>query len=138
MRPKELIIKGIKTIFGDTRQTIVSIVVVALVGGYSGLLYLSKTALEISLLILNIKTPLWATTLLVLLCCLYTYLKVIQKPDPSSSPKNFTDQIQPIKYCECCPIGERQPLIRTGGTSKRSFYICPKTKQSYSIPFAPE
>jgi outer membrane murein-binding lipoprotein Lpp len=42
-------------------------------------------------------------------------------------------EIQKIKYCECCPPGERQPLSRTGGTSKRDFYVCPKTNQYYSI-----
>jgi TolA-binding protein len=53
----------------------------------------------------------------------------------SCQENDFAKQeIQKIKYCECCPLGERQPLTRTGGTSKRDFYVCPKTKQPYSIP----
>ena len=85
---KELIQKSIKLIFGDTRQAIISMLVFALVGGYSGLLYLSKTVLEISLLILNMQMPLWATSALIVLCCLYTYVRVVK----NLSPLNQTDQ----------------------------------------------
>ena len=105
-----------------------NIIVTILVGtfGVSALIAWVTGTLDFLIQYMNTPIPLWATILLVVLCCRYTYLKV-PKSNPSSSP-------QPIKYCECCPINERHPLIRTGGTSKRSFYICPNTKQSYSVP----
>jgi hypothetical protein len=93
MHQKEMLQKSIKTIFGDTRQAIVTLVVVALVGGYSGLLYLSKTVLDFSLQLKQTATPLWATIALTFLCCLYTYVKVsksqtksIRAGQPSKSP----------------------------------------------------
>jgi hypothetical protein len=82
---KQAIIKTLKTLFSDVRQTIISLAILALVGSTWGLLYLSKTALNLSIEILNISTPLWATTLLVLLCCLYTYLKYGKFRSSSSS-----------------------------------------------------
>ena len=133
MHPKELITKTLKAIGVDTRQAIIGVIVVSLVGGYSGLLYLSKTALEISLLFLNTQTPLWATISLIVLCCLYIYLQIVKIP-ATLNQEGQSSGTTSIKYCECCPVNERQPLIRTGGTSKRSYYICPNTKQSYSIP----
>lgn len=75
MHLKEMLLKGIKTIFGDTRQTIVSIIVIAVVGGSSSLLCLSKTTLDFCLQLLRTPIPLWATIFLILLCGLYMYLK---------------------------------------------------------------
>jgi hypothetical protein len=55
-----------------------------------------------------------------------------QQSDQINELKN---KFQPVKYCECCPVPERQPLIRSGGTTKRSMYFCPKTKQNYYVNF---
>ena len=73
-----MITKSLKTIFSDVRQTVVGIVFLALVGGTGGLLYKSKTALSFSIALLKTPMPLWATTALAGLCCLYTYVKVAQ------------------------------------------------------------
>lgn len=72
---KKLIIKILKTIFSDARQVIIGVIVLALFGGTTGVLYLSKTALAFSISILTIPTPLWATIALVLLLVLYVQLK---------------------------------------------------------------
>jgi len=64
-------IKILKTIFSDIRRTIVGVIDLALLGGATGVLYLSKTALDFSIAILTIPTPLWATIVVVLLLGLY-------------------------------------------------------------------
>ncbi len=73
---KQKLTKILKSILSDVRKAIIALIVVGLVGGTSGLLYLSKTALSFSIALLNTATPLWATILLVLTCCLYTYLRI--------------------------------------------------------------
>jgi hypothetical protein len=109
------------------------VVILAGIVGVPTLIAWATGTLDFLIQYINIPTPLWTTIAGIVLCCLYIYLKV-QKLDPSSSPKKLIPESQPIKYCECCPINEKQPLKRTGGTSKRSFYVCPKTNQSYSVP----
>ena len=108
MPPKEKLLNSIKTIFGDTRQAIVSIIVLALVGGSSGLLYLSKTALDFFLQLLRIPTPLWAAILLVLLCCLYIYLKT----------HKTNQSLQNLHLKEVKDVGENLKIAKTQ-TSKR-------------------
>jgi len=130
---KEWLLNRIKKAGENIESTLTQIFFVALFGGPTAILALSKKARDFALQLADTQTPLWATILLVLLCCLYIYLKV-RKPNPSFSHQNPIIEPQQVKYCECCPIGERQPLTRTGGTSKRDFYVCPKTKQSYSFP----
>lgn len=75
---KQMLIKILRTIFSDARQAIIAIIVLLIVGGTGGLLYLSKTALSFSIQILSTTTPLWATILFVLMCCLYAYFKIRQ------------------------------------------------------------
>jgi hypothetical protein len=83
------IIKTLKTIFSDVRKTIIGIIVLAILGGTGGVLYLSKTALSFSIAILTIPTPLWATIVLVLLVIAYIKMK-------KSSPSSASNYI--IKY----------------------------------------
>ncbi|MEK6582751.1 MAG: hypothetical protein AABY50_09145 [Nitrospirota bacterium] len=88
MHLKATIRKWLKLIGGDSRQAIVGYIVVALILASGGILSLSKTALNIFLQIVNIPTPLWATTLLLLLCGLYSYLKQRKNPE-SYEPPNY-------------------------------------------------
>ncbi len=75
MTMKQWLLKRIKKLFENTESTITTVIVLALLGGSAGILALSKKALTFFLQISNISTPLWATISLILLCCLYTYLK---------------------------------------------------------------
>lgn len=76
----------LKTIFSDVRRTIIGLIVVAVLSGAGGILYLSKTVLSFSIATLNIPTPLWATIALVLLSGLYIYLKTQQSQNPQKPP----------------------------------------------------
>ncbi len=90
MRPKETLTRILKLFFGDTRQAIISYIVLALIAMGGGLLALSKTALNLSIQIMTTPTPLWATISLVLLGCLYIHLKFrslsisLTKPVPTN------------------------------------------------------
>ena len=77
-----MMIKILKTIFSDIRRTVVGVIALALLGGTTGVLYLSKTALDFSIAILTIPTPLWATIVVVLLLGLYAQLRP-RKTQPS-------------------------------------------------------
>ncbi|NQT27071.1 hypothetical protein HQ585_17080 [candidate division KSB1 bacterium] len=92
---KQRIIKISKLIFADARQAIVGAIVIGLVGGIGGLLYLSKTALDFSIAILNISTPLWAAISLAFLCSVYIYLKTLKK---QSSSKNVLYTVKNLKW----------------------------------------
>lgn len=127
-----MLIKWIKKIFSDTHSAIISIIVLLVVTGTGSIYLFCKNLWHWLKTILLSQTPLWVTTaltLLVLLVFAYLYVKIAK----ILSKLNQPSIINPIKYCECCPINERQPLMRTGGTSKRDFYICPTTKQPYSF-----
>src|SRR3990172_7924255 len=94
MHPKETLTKIMKLFFGDTRQAIISYIVLALIAMGGGLLALSKTALNFSIQLLSTPTPLWATISLVLLGCLYTYRKsqraiALQPPTPIPNAKSI-------------------------------------------------
>ena len=73
-----MIKKLVKAMLSDVRRIIIGAIVLGLLGGTTGILYLSKTALDISIVVLTSSTPLWATIFLVLTCCLYTYFKLQQ------------------------------------------------------------
>jgi hypothetical protein len=79
MHLKQMPMKVLRAIAADVRKTIIGLIVVALIGGYAGLLALSQTVLETSSRILNIPIPLWGTISLVLLCALFTYITVRRK-----------------------------------------------------------
>lgn len=72
---KQLMLKSLKTIFSDVRKVIIGTIFLALVGGTGGLLYLSKSALSVSTRILNKPILLWQTIVLVLICCIYFYIR---------------------------------------------------------------
>jgi hypothetical protein len=75
---KQVITKIAKALFSDARKAIIGAIVLALVGGTGGLLYLSKTALAFSIAKSTMPIPLWAAILLILLCGFYTHLKIRQ------------------------------------------------------------
>jgi len=93
MHLKAKLKKLLKLFSGDIRQAIVSYIVVSLILAGGGVMILTKTMRDLVIQIANIQSPIWATISLVLLSCLYTYLKVNQyykKKFPSISPRqNF-------------------------------------------------
>lgn len=122
---KQTLIKTIKAIFSDTRASIISLIVVALVGGYAGLLYLSKTILDESLLLLNTPTPLWATIALVFVTGVYVYLKISKSHSLLDFPKP-----KYYKYCPDCDaaINANNPEIYCSCGTKY-FDKCPSCGQ---------
>ena len=70
---KQWLLNRIKKIFENTESAITAVIVVALLGGSAGILALSKNALYYFLQIVNIPTPLWVTTALVIVSCGYIY-----------------------------------------------------------------
>jgi len=70
-----MIIKILKAILCDARRTIIGVIVLALLGGTTGVLYLSRTALDFSIAILTTPTPLWATIAMVFLLGVYIHLR---------------------------------------------------------------
>lgn len=110
MHLKEDIIQFLKSIGVDTRQAVVGLIIVGIISAYGGLLYLSKTVLNYSILLLTSPTPLWATILLVLLGCLYTYKKS-RKAIPlsllSTSPSAKLTKIKHIPFEDLIWIATR-------------------------------
>lgn len=130
---KEKLIKILKSILSDVRKTAIGLIVVGLIGGTSGLLYLSKTALSFSIAILNTTTPLWATILLVLICCLYTYLKIRLYKDTYKSPEIIEKLYEAYgvnwnkehnKRCLLC----KKPLKYSSEHGGFSVFFCSDTK----------
>ena len=80
-----MITKILKTILSDVRRTVIGVIVLALFGGTTGVLYLSKTALDFSIAIINIPTPLWATFAVVLLLGVYIHLRSRRPRLPSGT-----------------------------------------------------
>jgi hypothetical protein len=92
VHPKATLIKWLKLFGGDTRRAIVGYILVALIVMGGGVVVLTKTALNWLIQIANISTPLWATVLLILLCCLYTRLKLRQH-QKSYKPPNIQEEL---------------------------------------------
>ena len=92
------LIKLSRTIFSDVRRAIIGIILVALLGGTGGVLYLSKTLLHVSIDILKTPTPLWATIALVLLCCVYIYSKRFAKSLSLNPPKARKELIKAGRF----------------------------------------
>lgn len=86
MSMKQALIKILKTIVSDVRQAAVPTILLLLVGGSAGLLLLSQKALDFAKQTANMPTPLWATIVLVALCCGYIYLKQLKNFQSSESP----------------------------------------------------
>ena len=93
MYPKATLIKWLKPFGADMRRAVVGYIVVALILAGGGILVLTKTALTWIIQIANIQTPLWATISLILLCGLYTYLKIRQCQHPQKSP-NIEEELR--------------------------------------------
>jgi hypothetical protein len=83
MHLKETLLKVLKLIFGDLRRAVIGIIVVGLVAAGGGLLSISTTVLNYSVLIANTPTPLWATILLCLLLGLYIGIRKRKRNLPS-------------------------------------------------------
>jgi hypothetical protein len=118
---RKMIIKILKPIFSDARQAIIGVIVLALLGGTTGVLYRSKTALAFSIAILTTPTPLWATIVLVLLILAYIKTKSIHS---SKTPKllraygAYWDAKYDM-YCLSC----NKPL-KNSSSDKPSVFYC--------------
>ena len=97
---KQWLIKILKTIVSDVRQAVVPTILLSLAGGIAGLIFLWQKASSVAVQIAKIPTPLWATIALVLLCCVYIYLKSarLQLSAPTSSKKPKTVYFPIGKY----------------------------------------
>jgi len=102
MHPIAILLKLLKSIGIDTRSAIVSLIVAGFVVAGGGILSISKTALSYTALFLNIKMPLWATTALIVLCCLYTYVKATKIPTKFNQADQASKNPPVIRYF---PIG---------------------------------
>ena len=83
MHLKETLLKVLKLIFGDLRRAVIGIIVVGIVAAGGGLIAISSTVLNYSILVANTPTPLWATIVLGLLLGLYIGLRRRKRSLPS-------------------------------------------------------
>lgn len=97
-RLKAALLKLLKSLAADVRNAIVAVVVVGLLLAYGGLLYLSKTALSYTILILQTPTPLWASIALVLLCGVYIRLRVVRHRALVSSQNKSVKDYRTIHF----------------------------------------
>lgn len=134
---KEAILKILKTIVSDARQVAVPAVLLLLVGGAGTLLYLSQTVLSFLKHSITISTPIWATTLLVLLCCLYTYLKVRKFQYPKQPPTNeelreefgvYWNNQYKLRCLSC-----KHPLHPSSKRHDSSIFFCSNCNRKYSL-----
>jgi hypothetical protein len=93
MHLKATLLGWLKVIVADIRKSIIGIIVAGLIVAAGGLHLLSKTVLNFSTQLLSTPTPLWATILLILLCCLYTCLKLRQH-QKSYKPPNLQEELR--------------------------------------------
>lgn len=123
---KQWLLKRIKKLFENTESTITTVIVLALLGGSAGILALSKKALTFFLQISNIPTPIWATILLVLLGCLYIYLKLRRSLSYSESPPETQAQNARLEYIT---IGDHKwqiAIFKNGSFSVDKYPFCKK------------
>jgi len=78
-------IKSTAKFFANLMSNIFAVVLVGIVG-VSTLIAWATGTIDFLLQSITIPTPLWATIVVVLLCCLYTYLKVRQFRTTQKSP----------------------------------------------------
>ena len=95
---KQWLLNRIKKIFENTESAITAVIVVALLGGSAGILALSKNALYYFLQIVNIPTPLWVTTALVIVSCGYIYAKFLKYPTKLNQADQESKTRQVVKY----------------------------------------
>lgn len=119
MHPKEVLTKFLKLFVSDTRQAIVSYILVVLIVAGGGLLAISKTALDFSIQIITTPTPLWVTISLVLLSCLYTYLRVRQVPSKADLPYR-------IEYIALGPVKWKAKIHRPDYFKVDEIPVCKK------------
>ena len=144
MHLKEVLIKLLKSLGGDIRQTIVSVVVIGALSVYGGLLLLSNAVLNYSIQLLTMSTPLWATILLILLGYIYIYLKLqkIKSLITSSQRTLSQDNLNNLTlkfgiywdknkqaHCPTCktPLSQYKEEQRASGNFY-SYFICPKCR----------
>jgi len=157
MHLKATLSKLLKMFAAYILQAIVGYIVVGLILAGGGVYLLTKIGLNWVTQIANIPTPLWATILLILLCCLYTYLKVVKilsklnhqacklppqysefQPTPGVFVYVSKTSIEPNIdwYCKHCVDTEMTQstiqMVHHSAAGKR--YQCHKCKFSFLIP----
>jgi len=86
MHLKATLIKLLKLFGGDTRRAIIAYIVVGLILAGGGLWFLTNTAINWVIQKANTPPPLWVTILLILLCALYTTLRLRQHQNSYKPP----------------------------------------------------
>ncbi len=127
MHPKEALQKLLRSLGVDIRQAIIGLFVVGIISAYGGLLYLSKAALDYSILLLTTPTPIWATILLVLLGCLYIYLQLRKSHSYSDSPQETTQSSE--TRLDYITIGDHKwqvAIFNNGSFSVDKYPFCKK------------
>ena len=124
--------------FSDARKAIIGAIVLALVGGTGGLLYLSKTLLDFSVAIATISTPLWATIFLILLCGLYTSLRLRRHQHPLQLPPNQEELREDFgvywnkQYKPRC-LRCKYPLKRASKSFDSSVFFCSNCNEKHAL-----
>lgn len=92
MNLKVALSRSLKWFADHLLSSILSLSLTALVAAWGGFFHFSKSAIDSAILLLSTQTPLWATISLVVLGCLYTYLRV--RPYlRSKKPPNTQEQL---------------------------------------------
>jgi len=91
MHLKENIIKLLKLFGGDTRRATVGYIIGYLILAGGGLVILTKTTINTVFQLANTLTPLWATIALILLCCIYTYIKILPYTTSNADNPKLSD-----------------------------------------------
>jgi hypothetical protein len=86
MHPKEALSRSLKWFADHLLNAILSLIVTAAIAAWGGIFGFSISAIDYTILLLSKPTPLWATICLILLCGLYTILKIRQYQNSYKPP----------------------------------------------------
>jgi len=95
MRPRLAISKSLRWFADHLLSAILSLIVAALIAAWGGIFSFSLSALDYITVILNARTPLWVTISLILLCVLYTNLRIRQYRK-SWNPPNVQEELHEV------------------------------------------
>ena len=135
---KEWLKRRIKKTCENIESTLTQIFFLALFGGSVAILAFSKNALNFVLQLLNTSTPLWAAISLILLCGLYTGLK-IRRYQKSYKPPNVQEELREEfgvywnnKYKLRC-LKCKWPLKCSSDRKDPSLFFCSNCNLKHSI-----
>jgi hypothetical protein len=126
MTMREWLKQRIKKLFENTESTITNIFLLALFGGSATILAVSKKALSAFLQIATTPTPLWATISLVLLVCLYIYIKLRQSHSSYVSPSEYHPTDPQLEYITVGEYKWQVAIFNNGAFSVDQYPYCIK------------